>query len=369
MNIQMVDVKRQYQRYKTEIDAAVMEVMASGQFINGPAVHKFSEDIQNYLGVKAAIPCASGTDALQLALMALDIVPGDEVITTPFTFVATAETIAILGAKPVYVDIDDKTFNIRPDLIKEAITSRTKAIIPVHLYGQSADLDPIIEVACDNNLAVIEDAAQALGEKYKGKPVCTMSLLSCISFFPSKNLGAFGDGGMVTTNNENLAEKVRQIANHGSSERYYHNFLGVNSRLDTIQAAILRVKLKHLDEWNQARHENAIYYSENLQMPGIITPFIADFANHIFHQYTIQVESNRNELQKYLNGKKIPNAIYYPIPLHLQKAYREVSGYREGDFPVSEKMAERVISLPMHPDLTREEQDYIIEAVREFMQQ
>ncbi len=363
----MVDVKRQYLKYKDEIDAAVLRVIESGQFINGPDVSKLAEDMQNYLGVKHAIPCASGTDALQLALMALDIGPGNEVITTPFTFVATAETIAILGAKPVYVDIDEKTFNINPAQLEDAITEKTKAIIPVHLYGQTTDMDPIVEIACKHEIAVIEDAAQAVGERYKGKKVCSLGLMGCISFFPSKNLGAYGDAGMVVCQDDAIADMLRMIANHGSKTRYYHDMLGVNSRLDTLQAAILRVKLNYLDEWNRQRREHALYYSKGLAGTGVTTPVIADYADHIFHQYTILVDKGRDELQKFLNQKEIPNAIYYPIPLHLQVAYRDKYGYRKGDFPVSEKLAEKVISLPMHPDLTREEQDYIIAAIREYL--
>ena len=369
MKIQMVDVRRQYLKYKNEIDAAVSRVIESGQFINGPDVHQLAEDMQDYLRVKHAIPCASGTDALQLALMALDIGPGDEVITTPFTFVATAETIAILGAKPVYADIDEKTFNINPDLIENVITEKTKAIIPVHLYGQTADMDPIVQISCQHEIAVIEDAAQAVGERYKGKKVCSLGLMGCISFFPSKNLGAYGDAGMVVCQDDAIAEKVRIIANHGSKARYYHDLLGVNSRLDSIQAAILRVKLNYLDEWNRQRREHAQYYSQGLAGAGVTTPTIASYADHIFHQYTIVVNQGRDELQKFLNEKEIPNAIYYPIPLHLQVAYRDKYGYRKGDFPVSEKLAEKVISLPMHPDLTREEQDYIINTIREFLKQ
>jgi dTDP-4-amino-4,6-dideoxygalactose transaminase len=367
MKIQMVDVKRQYLKYKDQIEPAVLEVLESGQFINGPDVHRLADDMQNYLDVKFAIPCASGTDALQLALMALDIGPGDEVITTPFTFVATAETIAILGAKPVYVDIDEQTFNIDTNLIEHAITAKTKAIIPVHLYGQTVDMDPLLEIANKHGLAVIEDAAQAVGERYKGEKVCSLGLMGCISFFPSKNLGAYGDAGMVVTQDEKMADKLKMIANHGSKTRYYHHILGVNSRLDTIQAAILRVKLNYLDEWNRQRRVNAQYYSDKLADSGVVTPYIADYADHIFHQYTIQLESGRDELQAFLNEKSIPNAIYYPIPLHLQDAYRETSGYKSGDFPISEKMAERVISLPMHPDLTHEEQDYIVDTIKQFL--
>jgi dTDP-4-amino-4,6-dideoxygalactose transaminase len=367
MKIQMVDVKRQYLQHKNEIDQAVLEVMESGQFINGPAVHQLAEDMQAYLGVKYAIPCASGTDALQLALMALDIGPGDEVITTPFTFVATAETIAILGARPVYVDIEENTFNLDPSQIESAITPKTKAIIPVHLYGQSVDMDPMMELAAKKGLAVIEDAAQAVGERYKGKKVCSLGSLGCISFFPSKNLGAYGDAGMVVTNSDQLADKVKMIANHGSRKRYYHDLLGVNSRLDTIQAAILRVKLNYLDQWNDQRRKNAHYYSELLSPLGVVTPFIAEYSDHIFHQYTIQLEEKRDELHQFLNEKNIPNAIYYPIPLHLQDAYIKTSGYKKGDFPISERMSERVISLPMHPDLTREEQEYIVENIKQFL--
>jgi UDP-2-acetamido-2-deoxy-ribo-hexuluronate aminotransferase len=366
MNIQMVDVKRQYLKYKNEIDDAVLKVLESGQFINGPDVRQLSEEMQQYLKVKHAIPCASGTDALQLALMALNVGPGDEVITTPFTFVATAETIAVCGARPVYVDIDDKTYNIDPHLIKKSISKKTKAIIPVHLYGQSADMDPILETASQYGIPVIEDAAQAVGEKYKGKPVCSLGLMGCISFFPSKNLGAYGDAGMVVTSDDKIAERLRMIANHGSKTRYYHELLGVNSRLDTIQAAILRVKLQHLDEWNVKRQEIAHYYSEKLKNSEVTPPYIANYAQHIFHQYTLLVKDRRDELQNYLNEKHIPNAIHYPIPLHLQDAFKKNSKYKEGDFPKSEEAARRVISLPMHPDLTREELDYIIEAIHTF---
>ncbi len=368
MNIQMVDLRRQYRKYKSEFDKAVLDVMESGQFINGPDVKLLAEELRVYLRVKHAIPCANGTDALQLALMALDIGPGDEVITTSFTFVATAETIALVGAKPVYVDIDEKTYNINPELIEEAITPKTKAIIPVHLYGQSADMDAILQISNTHHIPVIEDTAQAVGERYKGKTVGGLGDMGCISFFPSKNLGAYGDAGMVVTNDDDLAEKVRMIANHGSKTRYYHDILGVNSRLDTIQAAVLRVKLKYLDQWNYLRREKALYYNDGLRNTEIITPYVANFADHIYHQYTIQIENIRNELQAYLNEHKIPNAIHYPIPLHLQVAYRSY-GYNDGDLPVAERTAKRVISLPMHPDLKQEEQDYIIDTIRAFLKE
>lgn len=365
MEIQMVDLKRQYQHYKPEIDRAIQAVITSAQFINGPDVTKLAEELQDYLNVRYAIPCASGTDALQLALMALDIQPGDEIITTPFTFISTAETIALLGARPVYADIDEKTYNIDPAKIEAAITPQTRAVIPVHLYGHPADLDAILSISQKHNIALIEDSAQAVGARYKGKPVCSFGDIGCISFFPSKNLGAYGDAGMVVTNNEKLAEKIKMVANHGSRRRYYHELLGVNSRLDTIQAAVLRVKLKYLDQWNRKRQDIAAYYNQGLQNSGIGTPFVADYAEHIYHQYTIQVE-NRDALQTFLRGKNIPSAIHYPVPLHLQPAFRSLSGYQEGDFPVAEQVAGKVISLPMHPDLTRQEQDYIMDGILEF---
>lgn len=363
----MVDLRRQYQNLKSEFNEAVLKVMESAQFINGPDVKELANEIADYLNVKHAIPCASGTDALQLALMALDIGPEDEVITTPFTFVATAETIALLGAKPVYVDIDEKTYNIDPSRIEAAITEQTRAIIPVHLYGQPADMDSIMEIAENHQVPVIEDAAQAVGARYKGKPVCSIGEIGCISFFPSKNLGAYGDAGMVVTKNDILAEKLKMIANHGSKERYHHEILGVNSRLDTVQAAILRIKLKHLDEWNRKRRDIAEYYNHGLQNTDVITPFAAEYAEHIYHQYTIQ-SGKRDDLQKYFQEKGIPNAIHYPIPLHLQTAFKQHQK-AEGKFPNSEYIAKRVISLPMHPDLTQEEQDYIINSIQEFLNQ
>ncbi len=362
----MVDLRRQYQKYKTEIDKAVLDVVESGFFINGPDVKGFAQDVQDYLGVQHAIPCASGTDALQLALMAIGVGPGDEVITTPFTFVATAETIALLGAKPVYVDIDEKTYNINPAEIEAAITAKTKAIIPVHLYGQPADMDAINEVARKHHLKVVEDAAQALGARYKDKPACTFGDMSCISFFPSKNLGAYGDAGMVVTDDGELAETLAMIANHGSKIRYEHQVLGINSRLDSIQAAVLRVKLQHLDEWNARRREIADFYTRNLEDLEVVTPFVSPFTEHIYHQFTIQVD-DRDALQTHLNAKKIPNAIHYPIPLHLQPAFRNDGGYQPGDFPVSEAVAARVISLPMHPDLNADELNYIVENIRSFL--
>jgi UDP-2-acetamido-2-deoxy-ribo-hexuluronate aminotransferase len=364
MKLQMVDVVGQYQKIKSEIDAAVHRVLDSGQFINGKDVGELECAVAGYLGVQYAVACASGTDALQIAMMALGIGPGDEVISTPFTFIATAETIALLRAKPVYVDIDPKTFNIDPARIEAAITPRTRAIIPVHLYGQAADMDPIMAVARKHSLKVIEDSAQALGASYRGKKVCTVGDMGCISFFPSKNLGCFGDGGMMVTGDATLAETMRVLAAHGSRVRYYHDLIGVNSRLDTIQAAILRVKLQYLDQYNAARRAAAERYSRLLQGTPVTVPYVAPYGEHIFHQYTLRAP-RRDGLADHLKSKGIPHAIYYPVPLHLQKAF-VMSGGEVGDFPVTEQTAREVISLPMHTELTEEQQTVITDAIKEF---
>jgi dTDP-4-amino-4,6-dideoxygalactose transaminase len=297
-------------------------------------------------------------------MMALGIGPGDDVISTPFTFVATAETIAIVGAKPVYVDIDPRTFNIDPARIEAAITGRTRAIIPVHLYGQAADMDPIMALARKHKLKVIEDSAQALGASYKGRKVCSIGDIGCISFFPSKNLGCFGDGGMMVTNDAALAETMRVLAAHGSRVRYYHDMIGVNSRLDTLQAAILRVKLQYLDQYNAARRAAADRYSQKLQKTPATVPSVAPYAEHIFHQYTLRAP-RRDALADHLKARGIPSAIYYPVPLHLQKAFA-MSGGKVGDFPVTEKATREVISLPMHTELTEEQQTVITDAIKEF---
>ena len=364
MKLQMVDVVGQYGHIKKEVDEAIHSVLDSGMFIQGKEVGELERALADYLGVKSAVACASGTDALQIAMMALGIGPGDEVITTPFTFVATAETIGILGAMPGYVDIDGRTFNIDPALIEAAITARTKAIIPVHLYGQSADMEPLLAVARAHGLPVIEDAAQALGASYRGRKVCALGTIGCISFFPSKNLGCFGDGGMVVTNDSALAESMRVIAAHGSRVRYYHDVLGLNSRLDTLQAAILRVKLPHLEEYNNARRRAAARYNELLAGLPVTVPFIAPGVDHIFHQYTLRVPK-RDGLAALLREKGIPHGVYYPVPLHLQKAFA-MSGGKKGDFPVTERATEEVISLPMHTELTEEHLKFITGAVREF---
>jgi dTDP-4-amino-4,6-dideoxygalactose transaminase len=364
MKLQMVDLLTQYEQIKNEIDNAVLSVVRSGQYILGKDVKELEQELATYLGCKHAVGCASGTDALQIALMALNIGPGDEVITTAFTFVATAETIALLGARPVYVDIRDTDYNIDPSKIEAAITDKTKAIIPVHLYGHPAPMDEIMSISEKYNIPVIEDTAQAIGAEYNGTKAGAIGAIGCISFFPSKNLGAYGDGGMMVTNDDTTAGKVRMIANHGSRERYYHSEIGVNSRLDTMQAAILLVKLKYLDTWNDKRRTAAARYSELLRDLPVTTPVELRGNYHIYHQYTIRCE-NRDGLSDHLKEKNIPHAIYYPVPLHLQEAYAYL-GYRKGALPVTENLTEEVLSLPMHPELSEQQQVYITDAVREF---
>ena len=362
----MVDLVNQYKKIKPEIDEAIFRVIDSGQFVLGKIVREFEEAAERYLGVKHAVGCASGTDALQVAMMALGVQPGDEIITTPFTFVATTETIVLLGAKPVYVDIQPKTFNIDPGQIERAITTKTKAIIPVHLYGQPADMNPIMEIARKHNLPVIEDTAQAMGSEYKGKKVGGIGTLGAVSFFPSKNLGAFGDAGMIVTNDDELAEKMRMIIIHGSRVRYQHELLGVNSRLDSLQAAVLNVKLKYLDTWRDARRMAAQRYNEMFKESDVVTPYEAPFGKHIYHQYTVRVK-NRNNISEYLSQQKIPHAIYYPIPLHLQKAFHR-AGSPQGPFPLTQKAADEVLSLPMHTELTEEQQNVVTSAVHKALE-
>ncbi len=368
MQIQMVDLQRQYQQLKPEIDAAVMEVIESGKFINGPAVQAFKHDVETYLGSGHVISCASGTDALQLALMGIGIQPGDEIITTPLTFVATSEAIVVLGAKPVFVDIDEKSYNINPDLVEAAITEKTKAIIPVHLYGQAADMDPLMDIARRHNLTVIEDAAQAFGGTYKGRKICAIGDLACVSFYPGKNLGAYGDGGMVVARDEAMAHKIQMIADHGSQVRYLHEEIGVNSRLDSIQAAVLRCKLPHLDAGNARRREIAKMYDERLPGDKLIKPTVMDYGEHIFHQYTLRTP-HRDAIQTYLKERNIPTAIHYPRPLHLQPAFKKVLPYSEGQFPLAEKVASEVFSVPMHPHLMEEEVDAICTAITDFFKE
>jgi UDP-2-acetamido-2-deoxy-ribo-hexuluronate aminotransferase len=360
--LQMVDVTGQYRRYQTEIDRAILDVVKSGAYINGPVVKQFERDVEKYLGVKHAIGCASGTDALQIALMALGIGPGDEVITTTFTFVATTETIALLGAKPVYVDIDPKTFNLDVAQLQDKITARTRAIIPVHLFGQPCNITAVMEIANKNGVSVIEDAAQAMGATWDGKKVCGFGDISAISFYPSKNLGAFGDAGMMVTNDDGLAERMRSIANHGANKTYHHDRLGVNSRLDSI----LGVKLQSLDEWNATRARAAALYSTLFAAHAakIQTPFVDPRAKSIWHQYSLLIFGDRDAVATKLKLAGVPHSIYYPIPLHLQPAYAAF-GSRAGDFHVAEHTAKHILALPMHSELTGEDVEYIADRVIE----
>lgn len=371
MNIQMVDLFSQYEKIKPEIDLRIQEVIRSSIFVKGGKVVEFEENLKKYLNIDHVITCGNGTDALQIALMALDLKEGDEVITTPFTFVSTLEVLALMKLKPVLVDVDPDTFNIRPDLVNHHVDHQTKAIVPVHLYGQCADMESLNEIARENDLFIIEDACQALGTEYifrngMAAKAGTIGDIACNSFFPTKNLGAFGDGGALFTNNHELAQTMRSIANHGMSKRYYYQQIGMNSRLDAIQAAILDVKLKYLDEYILARQSAAEFYDSELsEIHGLIIPQRVSYSTHTFHQYTIKVPGKRDELQKFLAEKGIPSMIYYPMPLHLQEAYQYL-GYRKGDFPVSEKLSEQVLSLPMHTELTNDQLEFIVSAIRKF---
>lgn len=368
----MVDLNNQYLTIKDEIDAAIQDVLDKGYYINGAPVQRFSSNLAEYLHMKSVIPCANGTDALQIALMALDLKPGDEVITSPFTFVATAEVIALLKLKPVFVDIKVDTFNIDEDKIEAAITPRTKCIIPVHLFGQVANMEKIMQIANTHNLYVVEDNAQAIGADFtfsngEVKKAGSIGHIGCTSFYPSKNLGCYGDGGALMSNNTDLADKIKVICNHGSKVKYFHEEIGVNSRLDSIQAGILDVKLKNLDSYIAARQKAASYYDEHLKnVSGIKIPGRALNSTHVFHQYTLRVGENRDELQKTLAEVGIPSMIYYPVPLHLQDAYKG-DGYKAGDFPESEKAAKEVLSLPMHTELTEEMLQMICSKVKESM--
>jgi len=368
----MVDLQSQYQKIKTEVDKEIQKVMSEASFINGTAVNEFQTNLENYLGVKHVIPCANGTDALQIAMMALDLQPGDEVITSPFTFIATAEVIALLKLKPVFVDVEWDTFNLDVSKIEAAITNKTKAIVPVHLFGQCVDMETLMQIANEHRLSVIEDNAQAIGSDYtftdgSKKKAGTIGHIGCTSFFPSKNLGGYGDGGAIFTNDDIIAEQIRVIVNHGMKVRYYHDVIGVNSRLDSIQAAILKTKLDHLDQYIQERQKAAAFYNNAFSNhPNIETPLTSDFTTHVFHQYTLKTKDiNRDDLHKYLLDKGIPNAIYYPVPLHLQKAF-DGYGFKKGDYPVSEALCESVISLPMHTELDEEQLGYICDGVAFF---
>ena len=371
--IQMVDLKGQYLKIKDEIDSGIQQVIDSCFFIIGPVVKQFQEDLEKYLQVKHVIPCANGTDALQVSMMALGLKPGDEVITTSFTFIATAEVIALLQLTPVLVDVDPDTFNIDPKAIEKAITSRTRAIVPVHLFGQSAPMEEIMELANRYKLFVIEDNCQAIGSDYifrdgRRQKSGTIGQIGCTSFFPSKNLGCYGDGGAIFTHDDDLAKQMRIIVNHGMTVRYYHDYIGVNSRLDSIQAAVLKAKLPHLDEYAAKRREVADFYDIAFgKHPKLKIPARCSRSTHVFHQYTLVTRDlDRNALIEHLASKGIPAMIYYPVPLHLQKAYLDPR-YKSGDFPVTEHLSERVVSLPMHTELDDEQLNYITGSVLEFV--
>lgn len=394
MNISLIDLKRQYKTIKEEADKKVLEILSSAQYIMGENVKEFEKEISEYLGVKHSISVGNGTDALIIALKALGIGEGDEVITTPYTFFATAESISIVGATPVFVDVDIDTYNIDPEKIEEKITDKTKAIMPVHIFGQPCDMDSINKIAKKDNLKVIEDACQAIGAEYKGKMIGGISDIACFSFFPTKNLGCAGDGGMIVTNDDKLATICRALRTHGSGAdghkayniihnieenatedegndntvynplKYYNYLIGQNSRLDEIQAAILRIKLRELDKWNNKRRENAIFYNEQLKDTKLVTPFEDKDVKHVYHLYIIQSE-NRAELVDHLKYNGIATGIYYPVPLHLQKAYKNL-GYKEGDLPNAEYLSHRTFAIPVFPELTDEEKKYIVEKLKEF---
>lgn len=370
--IQMVDLKSQYNIIQEEIDKVVLQVIRSAQFIKGPDVHEFESELKDYLQAKHVITCGNGTDALQIALMALNLKPGDEVITPCFTYAATAEVIALLHLKPVLVDVYSDTFDINIKALEKAITPKTKAIVPVHLFGQASNMEAIVNIAKKHNIFIVEDTAQAIGSDYffnngSSQKLGTIGNIGCTSFFPSKNLGCYGDGGAMYTNDDELASRMRQIANHGQTQKYVHDSIGVNSRLDSIQAAVLRVKLKHLDRYAVARNKVASLYDKafknhsKLQIPKRVC-----FSNHVFHQYTLQlINVDRDKLRAYLASKEIPSMVYYPIPLHFQKAYK--NGYKKGDFPVTEKLCKSVLSLPIHTEMSNEQIEFITSTILEYL--
>jgi len=374
ISVPILDLTRQYETIKQEIDAAIRRVLASGRFILGPEVEAFEQEVATFCGARGAIGVASGTDALLLSLKALGVGPGDKVIIPSFTFFATAGVVHNIGATPVFCDIDPQTFNLDPDHVRHVLTTnreprtRFKALIPVHLYGQMADMDEIMAVANEHNLFVIEDAAQAIGAEYKGRQAGTIGRLGCFSFFPTKNLGAYGDGGMVITNDDALEERVGMLRVHGSKSKYYHDIVGFNSRLDALQAAILRVKMLHLSDWTTKRQEIASRYDESFSnVDGIEIPHRAPDCTHIFHQYTIRIADGRRDvLQKHLKDQGIGTLVYYPLPLHLQECFKDL-GYTDGDLPVCERASGEVLSLPVFPELSEEEQDYVVQQIRAFI--
>ncbi len=364
MQIQLLDLQAQYNQLKDKMDKAVLAVMQRGRFVLGPEVRALEQEIAEYCGVKHAIGVANGTDALLLVLRAWGIGPGDEVITTPFTFFASAEVVSQVGATPVFVDIDQRTLNMDVTQLESKITSKTKAIIPVHIFGQMVDMEPLMHIAEKYNLRVLEDACQAIGAEYQGKKAGSIGDAGCFSFFPTKNLGGYGDGGMIVTNDGDLAEKVRLLRAHGSKTKYYHTEVGYNSRLDEIQAAILRVKLPYLDTWNGARRDKARFYSAMLSGTAYVTPYEVAGHKHVFHLYVLR-SKNRENIMAELKLKGISSAIYYPVPLHLQQVYNSL-GYRKGDLPVAEQAALESFAIPLYPELTDEQMHYIIAALKEL---
>lgn len=370
--IKMVDLQSQYLKIRPEIDRAIEKVLLSTAFIDGPDVLEFSANLGRHIGSAYTVTCANGTDALQIAMMALELKRGDEVILPVHTYVATAEVIALLGLTPVFVDVDENTFNLDVNSVKNKITGRTKAIVPVHLYGQCADIEPLLTIARNHNLHIIEDAAQALGAVYTfsnsdRRYAGTMGTIGTTSFFPSKNLGCFGDGGAIFTNSASLAERIKMTANHGQKTKYHHELVGVNSRLDTLQAAILNVKLRHLDLYTQQRNRVASFYDSNLRSLDFLDiPFRAPYSTHVFHQYTVKIkDGKRDKFKRYLEENSIPSMIYYPLPLHLQNAYRTPSS-GAGSFPVAESLSDSVISLPIHTEMKDDQLEYIIHIIRRF---
>lgn len=371
-SIQMVDLHGQYLKIKPEIDSAIQQVIDSSAFIKGEEVFRFQEELSAYMEGAHVVACGNGTDALQVAMMAMEFNPGDEVITTPFTFIATVEVIRLLGLKPVMVDVREDTFNLDPLLVEQAITDRTRAIVPVHLFGQCAHMEPLLEIAREKNISIIEDTAQALGADYlfedgQRQKAGTLGTIGTTSFFPSKNLGCFGDGGALFTRDALLADRLKALVNHGMKKRYHYDYIGVNSRLDTLQAAILRVKLRKLEDYHRARQQAAAFYDQVLGgCEGITPPVRSGFTTHVFHQYTLRVpDGSRDGLREHLKHKGIPSMVYYPVPLHLQKAYDDL-GYRKGDLPVAERLSDQVLSLPMHTELEEEEQQFICNGIIEF---
>lgn len=384
MNIPFLDLKTQFREIEHEVLPMVKEAMENAAFIGGPQVSGFEAEFAAFCDSKYGVGVNSGTDALRFALMAAGVGPGDEVITVPHTFIATTEAISQVGAKPVFVDIDPKTYNMDPSKLEDYLDKRfggsstglqppasslkqgPKAVIPVHIYGQPADMDPILEIAKKKNLAVIEDACQAHGSLYKGKKAGSMGMVGCFSFYPGKNLGAYGEGGAVVTQSEDIANKIRMIRDHGQAKKYYHDMEGYNGRLDAIQAGVLRIKLKRLANWNESRRRNAQYYNELLSpIKGVTVPREADGCRHVYHLYVILVD-DRDGLQKYLNDKGVGTGLHYPVPLHLQKAYADM-GYKEGEFPVTESVAKRLLSLPMFPELTKAQIEYVAQNIKDFM--